>query len=215
MIITYTIDQMNFPTLEVAEDMELENLVALILLENPALNNIEKSRLYMIHDGVKTMFNDENMKKKLKVCRPKLLHVFRYMNVSLFQDIGLQNNSFFYVGRSAEVSQAGSSRPGASNTQSGSQADMISRLVKSIKVPGTQTKRPNMKDQVKAMDDAINHDKFHQFARHVFQQISDPVGQLRFRDEYPKALEQYNKQPMNFGMLFSLSYVLVINLFCL
>ena len=200
MFVTYTLDQTNFPSLEVGEDMELENFYALISMETPALSGINISDVFFMINGNKSVLNPENLKKTLKVGSFGFYIWFRIFPYMEFQDVGISNNDLIYVGvsRAPAPTQRLPATPGTS-TGSTDASQLISQLVKSIKVPPKATKKPaNAEFNPNTLASSPD---FRKQVKQMFLALDNRITQIRLKDQHPRAVEQYLKDPKDFGEL--------------
>ena len=67
MLITYTIDNENFPQLDVNQDLEIENFIALVSIDHPGFDRIDHSTLALIVNGKTWKIDADVLKMKLYV----------------------------------------------------------------------------------------------------------------------------------------------------
>jgi len=158
--------------------MELENFYALISMETPALSGINISDVFFMINGNKIVLNPENLKKTLK-------------------DVGISNNDLIYVGvsRAPAPTQRLPATPGTS-TGSTDASQLISQLVKSIKVPPKATKKPaNAEFNPNTLASSPD---FRKQVKQMFLALDNRITQIRLKDQHPRAVEQYLKDPKDF-----------------
>uniref|UniRef100_A0A914Y2G3 UBA domain-containing protein n=1 Tax=Panagrolaimus superbus TaxID=310955 RepID=A0A914Y2G3_9BILA len=191
MLVTFTIDNENFSTLDVSQDLEVENFLALVAMENPSVSTSD-STFVMIVNGRQWKIDGDVLKMKL-------------------YEIGVENNDMIAILKVQPRQAPGSSRSsmgGAAASQAGSSSGggrgNLSDLIRSIQVP-TKSSKPQQRPQGQGMQayadtmvKRINPEQQHQISRNLFIQMSSPLAQLRFKDEYPSAVASYLKEPTNY-----------------
>ena len=114
------------------------------------------------------------------------------------QDVGISNNDLIYVGvsRPSAPTQRLAATPGTSTGNTGA-SQLISQLVKSIKIPPKAAKKTaNSEFNPEAL---VANQDFRQQVKRMFLGLDNRITQLRLRDQHPRAVDQYLKDPKDFG----------------
>lgn len=196
MLITYTLDQVNFPSLEVPEDLELQNFYSLISMENSALSEINVSEVFLVVNGNRVLLTPENLKKKITVSFSQMSIDF-HINI---QDVGISNNDLIYVGRAPRqpVTQRQTSSAGTSTQNP---ANLISQLVKSIKIPERAGQKRHAGPNFPHLDPSqlLTDPRFKLEVRKMFQNMDSIAVQHKMKPMHPLAVAQYLKDKNDFG----------------
>jgi hypothetical protein len=201
MLVTFTIDNENFSTLDVSQDLEVENFLALVAMENPSVSTHD-STFVIVVNGRQWRVDSDVLKMKL-------------------YEIGVGNNDMIAILKVQPRQAPGTSRPsmgapaaaqaGSSSASGSGRSGNLSDLIRSIQVPSKSSKpkprdqqgQPGMQAYIDRMVKRISPEQQHQVARNLFIQMSSPLAQLRFKDEYPSAVAQYAKEPTNYEAFYA------------
>uniref|UniRef100_A0AC34GWU5 UBA domain-containing protein n=1 Tax=Panagrolaimus sp. ES5 TaxID=591445 RepID=A0AC34GWU5_9BILA len=199
MLVTFTIDNENFSTLDVSQDLEVENFLALVAMENPSVSTND-STFVMIVNGRQWKVDSDVLKMKL-------------------YEIGVGNNDMIAILKVQPRQAPGTSRPPMGGAQSttaqagsssggGAASGNLADLIRSIQVPKKSSKpkqsgAQGMQAYADSMVKRIKPEQQHQIARNLFIQMSSPLVQLRFKEEYPSAVIQFVKEPTNYEAFYT------------
>uniref|UniRef100_A0A7E4VJB6 UBA domain-containing protein n=1 Tax=Panagrellus redivivus TaxID=6233 RepID=A0A7E4VJB6_PANRE len=190
MFLSYTLDNENFATVEVSDDLDVESLMTLVVADNPLLLNVPRNTFYILVNGRRHHLSDGIVKKKLT-------------------DLGIGNNDMLMILRvpsssapaPSSSSSANASPYGASSSMAGNAPvkALFSNLVKSIKVPPKVQKPQTNQERLEKMSTQVHTKEFEEETRKIFGVMSHPVAAIRYKDDLPLTVAAYAKDPTNFA----------------
>jgi hypothetical protein len=188
MLITFTLDNENFSQVDVSQDLEVENFLALVALENPSIsvNSGDNSTVVIVVNGRQWKVDADVLKMKL-------------------YEIGVGENDMIAIMKvRPQPAQGTSSRPSGGSVQARpAAAGNLSDLIRSIQVPKAKPKptisrREGMQAYIDSMVKQTSPEQLRKMSRNLFIQMASPLAQLRYKEEYPSAVVQYTKEPTNY-----------------
>lgn len=116
------------------------------------------------------------------------------------------------VMRTRAPTSAGGTLPRSAGTPQGSSSSggsrprnaMLSNLIRGIKVPtATRASQQDIQSYIDQMVKKISPEQMRKVTRNLFIQMSSPLAQMRFKEEYPSAVAQFSRDPTNYGLIFA------------